>query len=390
MAGPVSSAPTRLWEGPRRPVVAGLAGSVTFVAVEALAVSTVLPLVARDLHGVDLYGWVVSAFMLASLVGIVSAGRAADRRGPAPPYALGVACFAAGLVVAGTAPTMLVLVVGRVLQGFGAGAVTTVAYVAIGRALPPDVRPRTFAVLSTAWVVPGACGPALPAEVARLVGWRWVFLGLVPLVAAAGAVALPGLRSLGPPVGSVGPGHRVSDGVRAALGAALLLEALGATPSLPAMVGLAAAGLAVGLPAGRRLLPGGAWRAARGLPAAVTTRGLLAFAFFGGDAFVTLAFVGARHRGITLAGLALTSTTLSWTAGAWLQARLHRRWPPLPPAARDGPPRPSTSPTCWERRSVPVSRARPSPPPPGPGGRRRAAWPSPTPRRAPSPCSASW
>src|SRR5271155_540967 len=135
-----------LWAPDRRALTLALVLTVTFIASEALAVITVMPLVARDLHGLALYGWVFSTFMLASLVGIVVAGRDADRHGPARPYAAGLVLFAAGLVVAGLAPFMWVLVVGRFLQGLGAGAVPAVAYVAIGRSLPEVHRARMMAV----------------------------------------------------------------------------------------------------------------------------------------------------------------------------------------------------------------------------------------------------
>jgi MFS family permease len=78
----------------------------------------------------------------------------------------GLALFAVGLVVGGTAPNMPVLVAGRAVQGLGAGVVPAVAYVAISRCYPEECRPRMFAVLSTAWVVPGLIGPAVAALVA--------------------------------------------------------------------------------------------------------------------------------------------------------------------------------------------------------------------------------
>src|SRR5499425_947009 len=186
-----------LWAPQTRALTVGLVLTVTFVASEALAVVTVMPIVARDLGGLRLYGWVFSAFMLGSVVGIVLAGREADRRGPAVPFVAGLVLFGAGLAVAGLAPSMEVLVAGRVLQGLGAGAVPAVAYAAIGRSLPGPLRARMMAVLSTAWVVPGLAGPVLAAEVARLFGWRWVFLGLLPVVAVSGAVAVPALIRLG-------------------------------------------------------------------------------------------------------------------------------------------------------------------------------------------------
>src|ERR1700748_3986839 len=87
-----------LWAPQRRALTTGLVLTITFVASEALAVVTVMPLVAQDLGGLRLYGWVFSAFMLGSVVGIVAAGREADRRGPAIPFVAGggVVCFRGG------------------------------------------------------------------------------------------------------------------------------------------------------------------------------------------------------------------------------------------------------------------------------------------------------
>ncbi len=319
-----------LWAPQRRALTVGLVLTITFVAAEALAVVTVMPVVARDLHGLNLYGFVFSAFMLGTVLGIVAAGRVADRRGPAAPYVAGLALFSAGLVVSGLAPTMLVLVAGRALQGVGAGAVPAIAYVAIGRSLPERLRAQMMAVLSTAWVVPGLAGPALSAEVARLFGWRWVFLGLLPFVAMTGPFAIPALIRLGRPDAPAGEGHRLADGVGVAAAAAATLAGLtmlAGSASRPAGLALVVAGGGIGVPVLRRLLPAGTFTARYGLPATTLSRGMLTFAFFGADAFVTLAITIVRHRTPLLAGGAITGTTLAWTAGAWIQARLNSRWP---------------------------------------------------------------
>jgi MFS family permease len=322
-----------LWAPQRRALVTGLVLTITFIASEALAVVTVMPLVARDLGGLDLYGWVFSAFMLGSVVGIVVAGREADRRGPGAPYLAGLALFAGGLLVAGLAPSMPVLVAGRALQGLGAGAVPAVAYVAIGRCLPDRLRPKMMAVLSTAWVAPGLAGPAASVAVASLAGWRWVFLGLVPVVAVTGSLAVPSLLRMGAPPAAAGPRpagaeHRIADGLGAAAGAGLLLAGL-TELSATAWAGalLVAGGLGLGLPLLRRLLPPGTLRGRAGLPATILSRGVLTFAFFGADAYVTLTITTVRHHSPALAGLAVTGSTLAWTAGAWVQARLSGRWP---------------------------------------------------------------
>ncbi len=313
-----------LWAPARRGLTIGLVLSTTFIAAEALAVITIMPRVARQLGGLHLYAWVFSTFMLGSLVGTVAAGRRADRRGPAQPFLAGLALFALGLAVAGLAPSMPVLVLGRVLQGIGAGAVPAVAYVAIGRSLPQRLRARMLAVLSSAWVLPGLLGPLLSAEVTQLFGWRWVFLGLIPLVGVAGLLALPALVRLGPPhAASHGVEQRLLDALRAAAGSALLLGGL-ASNSFALAAALVLGGILVGAPALRRLLPTGTLSAQRGLPATILSRGLLTFAFFGGDAFVTFAITIVLHHSTATASLAVTGATLAWALGAWLQVRLSR------------------------------------------------------------------
>jgi MFS family permease len=303
------------WRG----LTVGLVLNVTFVAFEALAVATIMPIVSADLGGISLYGWVFSAFLLADLVGIVLAGELADRFGPAIPFGIGLALFAVGLLIGGLAPSMLVLVVARAIQGFGAGAIPAVAYVVIGRTYPDSLRPRMFAILSTAWVVPGIAGPALAAFVAAQIGWRPVFLGLLPLVVVAGSLALRELRRV--------PGHPgraargvLLDAVRVASGAAVALAGLQARDVLlsPALL---AAGLVVGVPALRNLVPPGTFTARPVLPAAVLSRGILTFAFFAADVFVPLTVTTIRGESVLLSGLALTAGTIAWTTGVWIQER---------------------------------------------------------------------
>jgi MFS family permease len=295
--------------------------NVAAVAFEALAVATVMPLVADELRGQHLYGWVFSAFLLANLFGIVVAGLHADARGPAAPFAWGVVLFAAGLILGGLAPTMWALVAARALQGFGGGGLGSVAYVAVGRVYPEGARPKMLAFLSTAWVVPGLIGPALSGLVAEGPGWRWVFLGLAPLPPIAATLALPALRPI--PGGTVPAeaGRRVAFAAALAAGAGLLLGGL-AQGDIVRSLPLIGAGLVLGAPALARLLPPGTLSARPGLPATIATMGLLNLAFFGVDAFIPLALVDLRGRSILFASLTLTAVTITWTSGSWLQARL--------------------------------------------------------------------
>jgi MFS family permease len=318
-----------LWSAHRRSLTVGLVLTITLVAFEALAISTVMPVVAAELGGLDLYGWVFSTFFLGNLVGIVVVGGLIDRGGLIRPFVGGLTLFGVGLAIGGLAPTMPILVLGRLLQGFGAGAIAPTAYVAIGRSLPEGLRARMFATLSTAWVLPGVLGPALAGIIAQHSTWRVVFLGLIPLIVLSGTLAVAGLRH----VPAADPAHALSEHAAAAdsvrrlpraivlaLAAALTLAGL-SSPVPAAAVGLTIVGLLIGVPAFRSLVPPGTLSARGRLPAAILIRGMATFAFFAVDAYISLALVAWRGTTPAEAGLALTAATLSWTAGSWIQAR---------------------------------------------------------------------
>ena len=316
-----------IWTPAHRALTVGLVLAVTFVAFEALAVATILPMVGRQLGDLRLYGWVFSAFLLASLIGIVLAGTLADRVPLGRLMLAGLALFALGLVIGGTALDMLVLVAGRAVQGLGAGVVPAVAYVAISRCYAEESRPRMFAVLSTAWVVPGLIGPGIAALVAAAVGWRWVFLGLLPLVIAAGVLVVLALRHVPLPAspGTAAVPYLAVLGVVVGAGTALAALSSGVAPAAAAGGIAGGALLAVSM---RRLTPPRYLSARPGLAVTILSRSLLTCCFFAGDAYVPYAIVTVRHAPTTLAALALTAATLTWTAGSWVQARYIARWGP--------------------------------------------------------------
>jgi MFS family permease len=324
-----------LWAPANRNLTVGLVLTVTLVAFEALAVATVMPIVEQELGDIELYGWVFTAFMLGSLIGIVISGGLIDRRGLGGPFVAGIGLFVIGLVVGGLAPSMGVLVAARFIQGLGAGAIPPIAYVAIGRRLPERLRPQMFATLSTAWVIPGVIGPAIAGVVGETIGWRFVFLGLLPLIGAAALIAYPAVSRVGPPdeaasaeaMAAASTRRRLPLALVVAGGTGLLLA--GFTAGDPVLlVVFVVAGLAIGRPALRALTPAGTLRVARGLPAAVLMRGILTFTFFGVDAYVALALVEGRQWTAIEAGIALTAATLAWTSGSWIQARLAPRYAP--------------------------------------------------------------
>jgi MFS family permease len=127
------------------------------------------------------------------------------------------------------------------------------------------------------------------------------------------------LRNLRAPPDAVVADRR-REAVAVTAGAGLVLAGL-STGSVIWGTLLAVPGFVVGVRAFVQLVPTGTLRVAPGLPAAVAVRGILTFAFFGADAYVSLTLSSVRGTSTTFAGVALTAGTLSWTAGSWVQAR---------------------------------------------------------------------
>lgn len=323
--------PTSIFGSVLRSTTVGLVIVITIFAFESTAVSTALPTAARALHDVGAYGWAFTGFLVANIVGLVTSGMVSDSRGARPPLVAGLVTFAVGLVIAGSAVTMTQLIAGRVVQGLGSGMVLTALYVVIGQVYPERLRGPVFAAISSAWIVPSLVGPLIAGLLAEHVGWRWVFLGLVPFVIVGGLLLVPVLRTL-----NGGTGNRLLTGRRklgraaaVAVGIALLEQA-GQHPSA-----LSVAGAAIGLTlfgwGVRRLLPTGTLRVRPGVSAPVALRGLLAGSFFAIEATIPLMLTQQHGFTATEAGLPLAVTGISWALGSWWQGRVddsagpHRR-----------------------------------------------------------------
>ena len=300
----------------------GVLLSVSVVAFQALGVGTVMPAVARDLDGLERYGWAFSTFMLASVIGSVAAGQDADRAGPLRAYLGAITAFSAGSLLAALAGSWSLLLAGRALEGLGAGALGVVIYASASRAYPPAMYGRMLALMSSAWVLPSLAGPAFAGFIADHLSWRWVFVLLLPFLPVAVALTLPGLRALAR-AERLAARRRLPQALALAAGTGLFLGGLGLEPALLLVLAIAA-GLALALPAFGSLMPPGTLRAARGLPSGIVVRGLLAVAFLGCDAFLPLALTELRGFSVSEAGLVISAASLSWSLGSFLQARLDR------------------------------------------------------------------
>ncbi|QIJ62992.1 MFS transporter [Streptomyces sp. JB150] len=303
----------------------GIVSVVVLIAFEATAVGTAMPVAARELDGVSLYAFAFSAYFTTSLFGMVLAGQWSDRRGPLSPLTCGIAAFAAGLLLSGTAGAMWLFILGRAVQGFGGGLVIVALYVVVGRAYPERLRPAIMAAFAAGWVVPSIVGPLAAGTVTEHLGWRWVFVGIPVLVVFPLALALPQIRRRagGPVDGSKDAAsfdaRRIRLALGISLGAGLLQYAAQDLRWLSLLPG--AAGTALLVPAVLGLLPRGTYRAARGLPSVVLLRGVAAGSFIAAESFVPLMLVTQRGLTPTLAGFSLAAGGATWALGSWVQSR---------------------------------------------------------------------
>jgi MFS family permease len=310
--------------------------SLCFLAAfESLAVTTIMPVVSAELHGASLYALAFSGPLATGIIGMVVGGNWADRIGPVLPLYTSVATFILGLLIAGTATDMRILVAGRLVQGFGTGALIVALYVVVARTFPARLHPSIFAGFAAAWVIPSLIGPYAAGVVTELWSWHWVFLGVVGLVVIAMAMVVPAMRSMsGTAVASgaprAGQDRRSTPAVPwsfrriawAAVAAASVLG-LDLLSKIPIIGGLlAGAAIVLALVAVHPLVPRGTLVARRGLPSVILTRGLIAAAFFGAEVYLPYLLIERYEFLPSLAGLALTLSALSWASASWLQGRL--------------------------------------------------------------------
>ena len=309
------------WSPRYRATTIGMLTLVVITAFEHLGVSTAMPRMMAELHGEALYSWPFTVFLAGGVIATVLGGRLCDRFGPGPALLAGPALFFAGLVSAGLANGMPVLLVGRTLQGLGLGTQTVAVYVLVALVYPVRNRPAVFGLLAAAWVVPSLVGPTAAGLLTEHVGWRWVFLGIAPFAVLGVLLLLPTVRTLPPAARAGTPARRGLP--LAAVATAFGISALSWAAQHPSGTALllALAGLAALVPALRTLLPAGTLTARPGLPLTVLSRGLLAGAFFGVEAYVPLTLTAVHGYSPALSGLPLTLGAIGWAAASHWQGR---------------------------------------------------------------------
>ncbi len=226
------------------------------------------------------------------------------------------------------------------MQGLGGGLVIIAIYIVIAEVYDDRLRPRIFAALSAAWVLPSLVGPVISGALTQHLTWRLVFLSIPPFIVLALLLILPALRSLAPTPEHRRPADPLADrSGRRRSGWRRCSTPVSNCTGCPWCPSPSAWCCCVG--GLRRLLPPGTVRVQRGMPAVIAFRGMLAGAFFAVDSFVPLTLTTCTGTGRRLAGVPLMIGALGWSAGSWMpgppqQTHRHRysgsaspssRWP---------------------------------------------------------------
>jgi EmrB/QacA subfamily drug resistance transporter len=180
----------------RNLILLGVLVGMLVAAINQTSVTTVLPTIASDLHGLDLYTWVFTASMLASAVAVPVFGKLSDTYGRRKLYIAGVGIFLVGTVACALAQTMEQLIGARVIQGIGMGAIMPLAMAIIADVIPASERGKWQGLMGAVFGLATVLGPLAGGAIADGLGWRWVFwinlpLGLLALATIVTQMHLP-------------------------------------------------------------------------------------------------------------------------------------------------------------------------------------------------------
>lgn len=160
-----------------------LVGGVALHAINLYIGTTILPSVVRDIGGLEYYAWNTALFVVASIISAAMATQVLGRLGPRFAYVLGAAIFAAGSLACALAPSMPVMLAGRVVQGFGGGLLLALPYAMIRLLYEEALWSRAIGLLSGMWGVATLVGPAIGGVFAQMDAWRMAFGALIPAAA---------------------------------------------------------------------------------------------------------------------------------------------------------------------------------------------------------------
>ena len=164
----------------------GLMVGLFLSSVEQSVVGTALPTIAGELGSANQIAWVVSAYLLTSTIVTPLYGKMSDLFGRRIVYQTSITVFLIGSVLCALAPSMLLLVAARAVQGIGGGGLMSLAFVIVGDVVSPRQRGRWIGLFTAIFTASAVTGPLIGGLLVDGPGWRWVFWSVLPI----GLVAL--------------------------------------------------------------------------------------------------------------------------------------------------------------------------------------------------------
>lgn len=154
----------------------------TFMAaIEGTIVSTAMPTIVGDLRGVSLMNWVFSIFLLTNAIATPIYGKLADSIGRKPMFIGGILIFVFGSVMSGLSHSMVVLIFWRAVQGVGAGSIMPISNTIIADIYPLEKRAQVLGLNSSAWGIASVIAPLLGGFIVDHLSWHWIFFINLPI-----------------------------------------------------------------------------------------------------------------------------------------------------------------------------------------------------------------
>ena len=172
----------------RGPILLAVMLSVGLVAIDSTILATAVPAVVSDLGGFTSFPWLFSVYLLAQAISVPLYGKLADLYGRKPLMLLGVGLFLVGSLLCGVAWGMTALIVFRLVQGLGAGAIQPIGMTILGDIYTLQERATVQGYVASVWAMAALVGPTLGGVFSETIGWRWIFFVNLPLGLAAGWV----------------------------------------------------------------------------------------------------------------------------------------------------------------------------------------------------------
>lgn len=169
----------------RGPILLAMMLSMSLIALDATIIATAIPSIVRQLGGFAQFPWLFSVYLLAQAVTVPVYGKVADMIGRRPVILLGIGLFLLGSLVGGFAWSMTALIVGRGIQGVGAGAIQPTVVTVIGDLYSIEERARVQGYMGSVWGAASVIGPTLGGVFSQYLSWRWIFFVNLPLGAVA-------------------------------------------------------------------------------------------------------------------------------------------------------------------------------------------------------------